>query len=173
MADEPTPTGQDTASAWLNDESEYQGCFVCGARNPCGLHIRFWSAGTMVITEFTGDVAHQGFPGVLHGGILAALLDEALNRVSLLEQRWTMTARLEIRYRAPVPTGVRLRIEAEATDSRARLVRAKGRIVRADDPAVVLCEGEGTFMPLSDDVRDQAIRDRPELRSFFAGPGSS
>ncbi len=151
----------------LNDDSEYQGCFVCGARNPAGLHLHFRQEGSLVVTEFIGTEQFQGFPGVLHGGILAALLDETLNRLSLLERRWTMTAKLEIRYRQPAPVGVRLRVEAEATLMHPRLTKARGRVVNAADPTLIYCEAEGSFLPLPAEVKDQTLLDRPELAPFF------
>jgi acyl-coenzyme A thioesterase PaaI-like protein len=155
---------------WLNDNSEYQQCFVCGQRNPCGLRLRFRQDGARVVADFTGDVAHQGFPGVLHGGVLASILDETLGRVSLLDRRWTMTARLELRYRAPARIGVPLRVWAEVIDARPRLVRARGWISPPDAPAAIICEAEGSFMPLPDAVRDQAVAEWPSLASFFDLP---
>jgi hypothetical protein len=135
---------------WLNDNSEYQQCFVCGQRNPCGLRLRFRQDGARVVADFTGDVAHQGFPGVLHGGVLASILDETLGRVSLLDRRWTMWA--------------------EVIDARPRRVRARGWISPPDAPAAIICEAEGSFMPLPDAVRDQAVAEWPSLASFFDLP---
>ncbi len=85
----------------LNDTTDYQRCFVCGQRNPFGLHLVFRQEEDSIVADFQPREEHQGFPGVIHGGIVAALLDEALGRTSLLghNQEWTMTGRLEIRYR--------------------------------------------------------------------------
>lgn len=155
-------------ATWLNDESEFQRCFVCGQRNPCGLHLRFRNEGERIVADFVGDEQHQGFPGVVHGGILASILDEAMGRVSVLEHRWVMTARLELRYRAPAPIGQPLRVYAEALDSRARMIRVKGWVARVGETETIVCEAEGTFLPLPDDVRDKAVGDWPGLSSFFA-----
>ncbi len=160
------PEGQ--GADWLNDTTDYQRCFVCGMRNPFGLHLHFRSEDGRIVTEFTGDERHQGFPGVVHGGILAALLDETMGRVPVLEHRWVMTGRLELRYRMPAPLGVPLRIVAEAIDLRRSMARIKGRIAHANDPAIVCCEAEGTFLPLPQEVRDKAIVDWPGLAEFFA-----
>lgn len=156
-----------TQADWLNDGTDFQRCFVCGQRNPYGLHLHFRNEGAQIVADFTGDDRHQGFPGVVHGGILAAILDETMGRVSVLEHRWVMTARLELRYRAPAPIGVALRVHAEALDSRARMVRVKGVIAHADDPSVICCEAEGTFLPLPGEVRAQAIEQYPGLGDFF------
>ena len=89
----------------LNDTSEYQACFGCGARNTVGLQLVFRQEGEEILTEFTPDVRFQGFPNVVHGGVIATLLDETLSRTSTLGGRWMMTARLDIRYRRPALLG--------------------------------------------------------------------
>ncbi len=160
-------TGGAPGGPWLNDTTEFQQCFVCGARNPIGLHLHFRNEGDLIVAEFTGDSRHQGFPGVVHGGILASLLDEAMGRVSVLEKRWVMTARLELRYRAPARLGVPLRVAARATDSRPRLVRVRGWVSPVAEPDTVICEAEGAFLPLPAEMRDQAVADFPGLDDFF------
>ncbi|MGN6674071.1 MAG: PaaI family thioesterase, partial [Thermomicrobiales bacterium] len=102
MADEVTPGADETpqaASDRLNDRSGYQRCFACGTRNADGLGLVFRQEGDTIVTEFTPDERFQGFPGVVHGGILATLLDETLSRTATGAGRWMMTARLDVRYR--------------------------------------------------------------------------
>src|SRR3989442_13903180 len=74
----------------LNDTTDYQRCFVCGQRNPNGLHLVFQLDQNTIVADFQPREEHQGFPGVIHGGIVAAVLDEALGRTSLLgnNQAW-------------------------------------------------------------------------------------
>ncbi|HEU5348694.1 MAG TPA: PaaI family thioesterase, partial [Ktedonobacterales bacterium] len=86
--DTETMTGEEKSlDPRLNDLSPYQGCFACGLRNSQGLRLTFWAEGDEIVTEFTPDEHYQGFPGVLHGGILATLLDEALSRTASIEGR--------------------------------------------------------------------------------------
>ena len=59
----------------LNDTTDYQRCFVCGQRNPFGLHLVFRREHDTVVADFQPREEHQGFPGVIHGGIVAAVLD--------------------------------------------------------------------------------------------------
>ncbi len=152
---------------WLNDHTDFQRCFVCGQRNPFGLQLIFRSEGAQIMADFSVGEGHQGFPGVAHGGVLASILDETMGRVPVLEHRWVMTARLELRYRAPAPINTPLLVRAEATDDRLRMVRVKGQIVLAEHPETVVCEAEGTFLPLPPEVRDQAIAQYPGLADFF------
>ena len=153
----------------LNDTTDYQRCFVCGQRNPFGLHLVFRLDNNTVVADFQPREEHQGFPGVIHGGIVAAVLDEALGRTSLLgnNQEWNMTGRLEVRYRRYVPYGPLLRVRATLDSERRSALQASGVLTLADDESVVLAEGHGTFLPLSPDTVNTILKDYPELRDFF------
>jgi len=84
-------------------------CFVCGAENPHGLKIRVEQAGAnRVRTEFTAEDRYRGWSNYLHGGVLTLIFDEMLGWLSRYLGYDAMTARLEVRYRKPVPLGSRL-----------------------------------------------------------------
>lgn len=151
----------------LNDTSAYQGCFGCGYRNDTGLRLVFRQEGDEIVTEFTPDARYQGFPGVLHGGILATLLDETLSRTATRERRWMMTGRLEVRYRRAAPLGPTLRVTARTLSSRSRMVHAEGEVRLANDPSVILADARGTFLPIPDQYQREAAERRPELAGFF------
>lgn len=159
--------GNDAASAALNDRSDYQGCFVCGVRNDAGLKLEFRREGDLVVAEFLPHEQFQGFPGVVHGGILASLLDETLSRTALLYEQWVMTGRLEIRYRRPARVGQLLCITGEVEQQRARMVIARGAITLAVDSTVVIAEGRGTFLPYPEELRQQAAQEYPGLLGYF------
>ena len=169
IADE-TKDGKDAASELdprLNDLSPYQGCFACGVRNDAGLKLTFWMEGDEIVTEFTPDAHYQGFPGVLHGGILATLLDETLSRTASIEGRWMMTGRLEIRYRRPAPMGPRLRVTARQISSRSRMVHAEGEVRLADDPSVILADARGVFLRVPKEYQKEAAENYPGAEEFF------
>ncbi len=153
--------------AALNDRSDYQHCFVCGAKNTSGLRLKFHREGEQVVAEFLPDVSFEGFPGVVHGGILASLLDETLARTALLYHQWVMTGRLEIRFRRPALVGQLLRVTAWAEQRRARLVIARGKIALANEPSVVVAESQGTFLPYPEELRKQAGQQYPGLFGYF------
>ena len=155
----------------LNDTSDYQRCFVCGQRNPFGLHLVFRIENDTIVADFQPKEEHQGFPGVIHGGIVAAVLDEALGRTSVLGQYpdWTMTGRLEIRYRRYVPYGPLLRVRAKLGTERRRMIQASGVITLADDETAVLAEAQGTFLTITPELADTIMADYPGLRGFFNG----
>lgn len=152
----------------LNDTSAYQRCFGCGMRNSIGLRLVFRREGEEIVTEFTPGAQFQGFPGVVHGGILSTLLDEALSRTATAEGRWMMTGRLEVRYRAAAPIGQTLRVTARTISSRSRMIHAQGEIRLASDPQIVFAEAEGTFLPIPRSYQQRAIEEHPELEGFFA-----
>lgn len=167
MTDDLLQPGSPDAGDRLNDTSAYQQCFACGVRNPNGLQLVFREEGGEVVTEFTPDARFQGFPGVVHGGILATLLDETLNRQATREGRWMMTGRLEIRYRSAAPVGRPLRVAARTVSSRARALTAEGEIRLADDPESIIATAEGTFLPVPPEYRRRAVERFPELDGFF------
>jgi acyl-coenzyme A thioesterase PaaI-like protein len=153
----------------LNDTTDYQRCFVCGQRNPFGLRLVFQQDGQSIVADFQPREEHQGFPGVIHGGIVASVLDEALGRTSLLgaHPEWTMTGKLEIKYRRYVPYGPLLRVRATLERARRRMQQARGVLTLAADESTVLAEASGIFLPLSSNVVDTILRDFPGLRNFI------
>ena len=153
----------------LNDNTDYQQCFVCGQRNPYGLHMIFRQEGDLIVSDFRPQAEHQGFPGVIHGGIVASVLDEALNRTCALSKSpaWSMTGRLEVRYRHYVPFGPLLRVTARLDKERGRLLQASGTLTLADDESQILAEAQGTFMTLAPELNDEVMRDYPAMRDFF------
>ncbi|BCL81624.1 PaaI family thioesterase [Ktedonobacteria bacterium brp13] len=155
----------------VNDNSDYQLCFACGKQNPHGLKMEFRIEGETVVCDFMPSAEHQGFPGVLHGGIVATVLDEGLNRTSLLAEQpcWTMTGRLEVRYRRAVPYGPLLRVRAALGRQRGRMLQASGRLMLAEDESVIFADAQGSFMALSTEVLDSIMKDYPGMRSFLEG----
>jgi acyl-coenzyme A thioesterase PaaI-like protein len=153
----------------VNDTTDYQRCFACGQQNPFGLKMTFQEDDNTIVADFAPREEHLGFPGVVHGGIIATALDEALNRTSVLAESpaWTMTGRLEIRYRRAVPYGPLLRVRASLQSQRGRMFQSSGKLTLAEDETVVFAEAQGTFMALAPELLDTVMKDYPGMRSFF------
>jgi len=99
-------------------------CFVCGRENPVGLQLNFYETGSGEVTvDFTPLENYQGYPGVLHGGIVASVLDEAAGRAHMgnFPPRFMFTAKLEIKYRKNIPIGKPLRIIGKSGKDRGRM----------------------------------------------------
>lgn len=104
-------------------------CFACGMENPVGLKLFFYETDDgRVVARFTPRDEYQGYPGVLHGGIVSTVLDEVLGRVCIAQERWMVTARMELRYRRPIPVGESLTAVAEVVESRGRRMVARGEL---------------------------------------------
>jgi acyl-coenzyme A thioesterase PaaI-like protein len=91
---------------------------------------------------------HEGPPGLVHGGVVATLLDHVLARAVRAAGRGGLTATLTVRYRRPVQLGVPLLLSAEIGESSGRRTTATARLVAEDDPGTVLAEAEGLFVSL-------------------------
>jgi acyl-coenzyme A thioesterase PaaI-like protein len=106
-------------------------CVVCGPKHPGGLRVKFRRAGTRVTATFVPRRAHQGFHGLMSGGLLAAIFDCLTYRVVLLEGVVAaVTARIEVDYRRPIPLGRRVTFEASLERRRGRVfeIRASARL---------------------------------------------
>jgi acyl-coenzyme A thioesterase PaaI-like protein len=91
-------------------------CFACGSRNPMGLNLHFFAEGEQLCTRVKPLPHWQGFEGILHGGIQAAILDDLMsNHLFRLEGVWVATAGLELRYRKPVPLNEPLLFRSSVT----------------------------------------------------------
>lgn len=120
--------------------AHYGGCFGCGDEQPHGLRLQVRAGeGVSVTAEFTVRPAHQGTPGLAHGGLLAAALDETLGSLSWIMRKLAVTGRLETDFVRPVPVGTTLYLEAEATAVAGRKIysTATGRIGGPDGPVAV------------------------------------
>ena len=119
----------------------YGNCFVCGEKNPGGLHLNFEidRERQTLRTIFLASPVFQGYDGIVHGGILSALLDEAMAKLSYELGYNAVTASLEIRFINPAPILQPLRVYGEIVEVNRRLVRAKSRIVKED--GTILAEG--------------------------------
>jgi acyl-coenzyme A thioesterase PaaI-like protein len=132
--------------AWLNDHSEYQLNFVHGLRNTSGLHLQYRLEGERVVTTWVPEAEHSGFPGFVHGGLIAAVLDDVMGRCSVLHRRWVVTGRMETRYREGAPIGAALRVEARIRRITRRVMQAEGSMALED--GAVVAEATGTYLPV-------------------------
>ena len=135
-------------------------CFGCGERNPEGLRIEFQADGRQVSGRFTARDVHQGYPGVAHGGIAAAVLDEAMGWAMYAAGAWAMTARMEVKYRRPLPLGEELSVTAQVVRERGRWLEAVGELRTSSGE--LLAQAKGLFMRMP---RDRAR----EMQRFFLG----
>lgn len=111
-------------------------CFVCGVENKSGLNLAFYdTAPGHVEARWNARSDFQGFPGIVHGGIIAAALDEAATRTVFganRSARLVVTASLEIRYRRPVPINTELMITGSFKEDKGEIILAESKIQDQD-----------------------------------------
>ncbi len=112
----------------------YARCYGCGSAQPAGLHMTFAVGDDVrVVSEFVVTEDHEGAPGLAHGGLLTAALDETQAALLWLLRMPAVTARLETDFLAPVPVGSIVRIEASCIGLSDRKIytTAEGRLIAA------------------------------------------
>jgi len=123
-------------------------CFLCGTQNPRGLHLSFFEDEQgRVVVPCVVDEDYQGYPGVVHGGVVTALLDEAIGRTLTGRDIWAMTADLHVRFHQPVPTGEPITVVGDLVRLRSRLMEGRGEIRLADGTVAVTAEAKYIRLP--------------------------
>ena len=129
-------------------------CFVCGLENPVGLKLKIYiTAPGEIETSFTAPEHFQGDPGVLHGGIIATILDEISGRAHMGDPsapRFMFTGKLEIKYRSNAPIGVPLRVVGKAGPVRGRA--AEGWAGMYDPQGKLLAEAQALLVDVPGEV---------------------
>jgi len=148
----------------LNPEIDRR-CFVCGPENEAGLHARFTCGEGRASGCCTLRPEHQGYQRAPHGGIISALLDEAMVYAAASLGRWVATAELQVRFRQPGVIGENLLIEGEVTGRRGRIVEARAALQTSD--GAVLATATGRLLQLREirpeEQQDLAARQREEF----------
>jgi uncharacterized protein (TIGR00369 family) len=130
-------------------------CFICGRQNPVGLKMDFYTTEPgQVRAELVIPSQFEGYPGVVHGGIIAAVLDETGGRAHMEEPtRFMVTAQLNVRYRKPVPTETALEVLGVAGVRRGRVAEAHAEI--RDREGDVLAEAELVLVDIPEDQLEE------------------
>ena len=134
-------------------------CFACGAENPHGLQLKFYTVGVgEVVSHTVVPEKFQGYPGIVQGGIVATMLDEITLRAHLGDSdpqtpNFLFTARLDVRYRKPVPTNQPLKIVGKALKSKSRTATSHGYIYGPGGE--LLAEADAMLIRVPDKVLDE------------------
>lgn len=121
-------------------------CFACGPDNPIGLHLHFVpdASGDAVCENARLAARYQGWRGIAHGGIVMALLDEAMAHAAGYAGHRGVTASVNVRFRRPVPLQTPLVVRGRVVWQRRNVFGVEAEIFDAAGTALV--RGEGTFV---------------------------
>lgn len=136
-------------------------CFICGLHNQAGVQAAFYETqaadGRLVVeARWVGRAEHQGYPGRMHGGVVAGVLDEVMARcvtvgpLALEPPLWGVTAEMSVRYLAPVPLGVELAARGWITRERSRLYEAEAELRLPDGTVAATAVGKYWKLPLGE-----------------------
>jgi acyl-coenzyme A thioesterase PaaI-like protein len=128
----------------------YRGCFVCGQDNIIGLNLNFHSDGETVRTKWFPDRRHEGYKGIVHGGLLAAVLDEVMIKAILAKDIRCVTASMEVKYKAPAEVGDELLFEGRMTEQKGRIILTVGWA--RNSKGVVVAQATGKYMKVPGDL---------------------
>lgn len=133
------------------------GCFVCGRDNPFSLKMFFYrEAEGSCFSTVTIPGQYQSYPGVTHGGVVAAILDEASGRaINQDPDLFMVTMELTVRYRRPVPLEQPLKVVGTLIKRRGKVATAKGELFDMDGN--LLAESNGMFVDLPQEQQDQML----------------
>lgn len=119
-------------------------CFACGKDNEIGLHLDFKYEDKKTIAEWIPKKPYQGYKDIVHGGIIATVLDEAMTRLGFKLDLNTVTGHLEISFKKPAFVGKKYVIKAEITEEQDHKVYAAATLT--DEEGTIISEGKGILV---------------------------
>jgi uncharacterized protein (TIGR00369 family) len=146
----------DDESQFRKKQPNSKNCFVCGLENKLGLQLTFYQTkpGEVVVETKVPD-QFQGYPKIVHGGIVASLVDEVLGRVHMGDDpqnsRFMYTTKLTLKYRKPVMTNTPIKVVGQAIRSKTQTAISTAKIIDNEGNLLIEAEGilrnvpEGTF----------------------------
>lgn len=132
----------------MKELRDNQRCYVCGKKNSAGLGVNFDidKEAKSIHATFTPSDKHQGFEGIVHGGILSTLLDEAMAKLTFSLGIPAVTAEMIVKFKSPASPGEELNIYGRVTEETKRLILAEAKIARGP---VVIAEATGKLLRIS------------------------
>ena len=126
-------------------------CLVCGLNNDIGLKAGFFEMeNNELISIFTPCEEHQGYPGRLHGGISAAILDETIGRAVMIgqDEYWGVTIELNLKFKKPVPLNEQIKVVGRIHNIEGRLFEGSGELILTNGDVAVTAQGKYIRLPL-------------------------
>jgi len=128
-------------------------CFGCGARNPAGLKLSLRLEDGELTTEFVPKGEHQGWPGIVHGGIITSLLYEVLENLPYYQGVVTMMKSMDTRFRRAARTGAKIFATARLVDHSERTMNVSAKLT--DEDGELIAEGDTVLVILSRNQKEK------------------
>ena len=136
-------------------------CLVCGVDNPFGLKTKFYELENKeVVAFFTPHTYLQSYPGVLHGGISATILDETIGRAIMMhygQESFGVTVELNVKYKKPVPLGLELKVVGRITNDKGRIFEGTGELILPSGEVAISAHGKYMKRSIHDIVQDDFL----------------
>ena len=148
-------------------------CFACGMENDFSLRLSFYiDESDRVVSETVIPADFQGYPGVVHGGIVATMLDETAARSVMVSDpnRHMFTGKLTTRYRKPVPVGQTLRLVGEMVRDRGKMAECRAWLYGPEEQ--LLAEAEAVMLAIPGEVLAETDFDGYRWQVYPDEPGA-
>lgn len=119
-------------------------CFVCGSKNPQGLRLSFSQAQGVVRARFIPGKSHQGYKDIVHGGIISAILDEAMIKAVMGSGSTPVTAEIKVRFRNVLMVGEEVVVEAKM-EKADKLIETSAVLRKVSD-GMLIASGTAKFL---------------------------
>ncbi|MEG0051475.1 MAG: PaaI family thioesterase [Terrisporobacter sp.] len=141
-------------------------CVVCGIDNDLGLKANFYELENNELVAICDTKEwHQSYPGRMHGGMSAALLDETIGRaITIVDgEVWGVTVSLDIKYKKPVPTDCTVKVVGRITKENRKLFEGTGEIILPNGDIAVTATGKYMKMPVEKITEDEDVLEKEWL----------
>lgn len=145
----------------INKQNNSRHCVVCGNCNQFGLNGRFYDLENGEVVGFVNTRDwHQSYPGRVHGGMTAAMLDEIIARAMWVSEptSWSVTASLDVKYKLPIPTDATLKIIGRVTRNSRKIFEGEGIVYLENGLVAAIGKGKYLKMPAGE-IADEAYLD--------------
>jgi uncharacterized protein (TIGR00369 family) len=117
-----------TVQEKLGEVNLHKNCFACGSNDGIGLGLKFCKHEDGTVSgNFFADPKYESYSGIIHGGIIATLLDSAMTHCLLIEGIPAITGRLSIKYSIPIRTGTSVKLEARIVNQFHKMFIVEGK----------------------------------------------
>jgi len=126
-------------------EQEYRNCFICGKDNPIGLQLDFYKDEDDAYCIWNTDERYEGYPGIIHGGIVSSLLDEVMAKCLLFEGRKAVTTEINVKFLKAALCGKEYKVIGRIVNDRKRIIECEAFICDNKDNEYIIARASAVF----------------------------